>query len=268
MFLFLPGPSRIRIGWKPRRLRTSSDCGIIAAMTYIQPLLSIFLLMAFIGLLRLRQVRKPWMLIVGVAGLLLLSWHPVDWLLSRPLEVWYPIRSVPPEPAQAIVVLSSSVSPPLFERPYPLPDMETYQRCEFAAWLHTHWQPLPVLACGGSQKKGRPALSVTMRELLQRASVPDAMIWTELRSRSTHENAVFGAEILRQHGISRIALVVEAQNMLRAAACFRKEGFIVIPAPCEYIQAEPWLEEFIPSWKSLYRNENGLHEAVGLAWYR
>ena len=59
------------------------------------------------------------------------------------------------------------------------------------------------------------------------------MIWTEERSRSTHENAVFGAEILRQHEIGRIALVIEARSMLRAESCFRKQGITVVAAPCE-----------------------------------
>ena len=118
-------------------------------MTYIQPLVLIFLTMAFIGLVRLRHCKGSCLASSGVLGLLLLSWPPVDWLVSRPLEGRYPIRPFPPVLAQAIVVLSSAVSPPLYERPYPLPDRETFERCEYAAWLHTHWQPLPVLACGG-----------------------------------------------------------------------------------------------------------------------
>jgi len=237
-------------------------------MTYTRPLLLIFLVIASVGLVRLRQGKRSLLPIVGVLGLLLLSWHPMAWLLSRPLEARYPIRPFPPAPARAIVVLSSSVSPPLFERPYPLPDKETYQRCEFAAWLHKHWQPLPVVACGGLAVKAKQPLSVTMRELLQRAGVPDAMIWTEERSRTTHENAVFAADILRKHGISTIALVVEAQAMPRAEACFRKEGINVIPAPCEFIQFESPLEEFMPSWLAIQRNEGTLHEALGLAWYK
>jgi uncharacterized SAM-binding protein YcdF (DUF218 family) len=236
-------------------------------MTYIQPLLLFFLAIASIGLARMRRGKRSGLAILGVLGLLLLSWHPVDWLLSRPLEARYPIRAFPPVPAQAIVVLSSAASPAMRERPYPLPDKETFQRCEFAAWLHTHWQPLPVLACGGPEVRAKQAVSATMRQLLQRAGVPDAMIWTEDRSHSTHENAVFGAEVLRQHGIHTIALVVEAQAMPRAEACFRKEGMIVIPAPCEFIEFESPMEEFIPSWIAIKRNENTLHEVLGLAWY-
>jgi uncharacterized SAM-binding protein YcdF (DUF218 family) len=236
-------------------------------MTYIQPLLFIFLLMALTGLARWRRGRRPVLAVAGAAGILLLCWPPVDWLLSRPLEARYPIRPFPPAPAQAIVVLSAAVSPTIYERPYPMPDPDTSQRIEYAAWLHTHWQRVPVLACGGQTAPAEPASSVTMRQWLARAGVPEAMIWTEEQSGSTHENAVFGAQILRQHGISRIALVVEARAMTRAAACFRKEGITVIPAPCDFREFESPLKELTPSWRAVKRNEEALHEALGLAWY-
>jgi uncharacterized SAM-binding protein YcdF (DUF218 family) len=184
------------------------------------------------------------------------------------LETRYPTQPLPSQPTQAIVVLSSAIDPPIRERPFPLPDKDTYKRCRFAAWLHTNWKPLPVLACGGPGLKSQQPLSATMRRLLVEGGVPEAMVWTETRSRSTHENAVFASEILRQHGIARIALVVEAQSMPRAEACFRKEGLIVVPAPCDFRQFGSPLEELIPSWKSVQRNETTLHEALGLAWYR
>src|SRR5438876_865424 len=113
-------------------------------MTYVQPLLLIFLATAVIGLARLRSCRGSLLPILAVTVLSLICWPPVDWLLSRPFEARYPIRPLPSTRAQAIVVLSSAVSPPIYERPYPLPDAETYQRCAFAAWLHRHWEPLPV----------------------------------------------------------------------------------------------------------------------------
>jgi len=239
----------------------------LSPMTYIQPLLFIFLLIALVGVVRLRGCKGSRLSILGLAGLFLLSWPPMDWLLSRPLEARYPIRPFPPAPAQAIVVLSSAVSAPIFERPYALPDRETFQRCEFAAWLYKRWRAVPVLACGGSGARTTQPLSATMRQMLVRAGVPDAMIWTEERSRSTHENALFGAEILRQHGIASIALVVEAQSMPRAAACFRKEGMAVVPAPCGFREIESPLDELLPSWKAIKHNEGTLHETLGLAWY-
>ena len=46
---------------------------------------------------------------------------------------------------------------------------------------------------------------------------------------------MYGAEILRAHGISRVVLVVEASGMPRAAASFEKMGIHVVPAPIRFI---------------------------------
>jgi uncharacterized SAM-binding protein YcdF (DUF218 family) len=201
-----------------------------------------------------------------LACLFLLLWQPFAWVLSRPLEVWYAQQPFPGAPAEAIVVLSSSADPPTYLTSYSIPDEDMYARCEFAAWLHRHWQPLPVLACAGVGAKRERPMPI-MRQLLQRAGVPDAMIWSEERARNTHEQAVYAAQILRQHGISRIALVVEAQSMLRAEACFRKQGIVVVPAPCNFYKIPFTLEEFLPGWKAISRNEVTLHEMAGLVWY-
>jgi uncharacterized SAM-binding protein YcdF (DUF218 family) len=157
------------------------------------------------------------------------------------------------------------VQPAQYERPYRVPDPDTFKRCEHAAWIYRHGGARPVLACEGLQSKGRPS---GMRELLRRAGVADDLIWVETESRSTHENASYGARILREHGIKRIALVVEAQSMNRAAACFRKEGFDVTPAPSEFRTLGPLIDEFLPSWQAIRRNDITLHELLGLAWYR
>lgn len=167
------------------------------------------------------------------------------------------------ESAQSIVVLASSVTPPDAVTPDPVPDKDTYQRCARAANLYTHGHPLPVLACSGAV----PWQEQTMRRLLTEMGVPESMIWTETRSHSTHENAVYGAAVLRAHGIGTILLVTEAQDMLRAEWCFRKEGLTVIPYPFALRSLGAARDELLPSWKAIERNERTLHEVAGLAWY-
>lgn len=236
-------------------------------MTYTQPLMPVFVCIAIIGLVRLRRGKNVWLAMSGVLGLFLVSWPPVDWLFSRPLEVWYPVRPFSMAPVQAIVVLAGGVDPPHYERPYPLANQDTYERCQFAAWLYRQ-RPGPVLACGGREDEGLPPDSTAMRDLLQQAGVPQAMIWTEDRSHSTHENAVYGSEILRQRGIRSIALIVDAQSMLRAERCFRKEGITVVPAPCRFREFGPVFRELLPGWRAIQQNELTLHETLGLVWYR
>lgn len=235
-------------------------------MSYYQPLVLTFLVITAIGLIRLRNrcsVRLP---AVGLLCLFLLSWEPCAWLLSRPLEIWYPAQPFPRAPAQAIVVLAEYVDPPTRLRPYSLAGAGTIERCEFAAWLYRQWHPLPILVVAGLGAAHEQPLSV-MRRLLQQSGVPDAVIWSEDRSRNTHENAVYGSQILRQHGIRTIALVVEAQSMPRAAACFQKQGIEVVPAPCSFYGLTWTAEQFLPGWKGVNRNEVTLHESAGLVWY-
>jgi len=224
-------------------------------------------MVALIGLLPFRHRPGIRLSLIGVLGLLLLSWPPVDWLFSRPLESWFRVAPLPPGTAQAIVVLAAGVAPPHDERPYPLADDNTFSRCELAAWLHKH-QHLPVLACGGAETEGVQPSSAVMRDLLQRAGVPGPLIWTEDRSHNTHENALCGAEILKQHGISKVVLVVDGPSMLRAALSFRKTGIAVTPAPSSVRELGPLSEELMPSWKAIRYNELLLHETLGLIWYR
>jgi uncharacterized SAM-binding protein YcdF (DUF218 family) len=233
-------------------------------VTYTEPLTALTLVLLWICVFRLTPCRSKRFLVVLLLLTSLLAWPPVEYLLSRPLEGGYPLKPFRAVPGvDAIVVLSGAVSPAQFERPYPLAGPETFARCQHAAWIHRNTS-LPVLASGG----GYPAFSVTMRELLLEAGVAPGQVWVEDRSRSTHENAAFSAQILRQHGARRIILVVDARSMLRAAACFRHEGIEVIPAPSKFVYLSPILEDWLPGWKAIRGNELTLHETVGLLWYR
>ena len=233
-------------------------------MTYSQPLLLIFFLVAVAGLI----FNKKRLVIAGVGGIVLITIPAAEWLFSRPLDGLYPVRPfTPPAAVEAIVVFSGGVNPAVFERPYAEANKDTASRCEYAAWIYRQ-RPMPVLACGGLAGGVNPPYSAAMRELLRRGGVPDEMIWTEDQSRNTHENALYGARILRRHGIGRVVLVVDARSMVRASACMRKEGIQVTPAPCRLRQWGPLLEELIPNWKGLKGNEETLHEMLGWLWYR
>jgi uncharacterized SAM-binding protein YcdF (DUF218 family) len=237
-------------------------------MTYTQPLLFLFSVAALIGLARVWHCRRKGILAAGLAGLILCTWPPVEWLLSRPLEARYPVRPFQAVPSlQAIVVFASGISPSLFERPYPQPGFETVERCAYAAWLYRQIGPLPVLACGGLKSNRDPAFSVIMRGLLHQAGVPENMIWTEEESKSTYENGRFGATILRSHGIDRAALVVDARSMPRAAAVLEKHGIRVSPAPSR-IRQWAGFSELLPAWGAVRGNEDTLHETLGYAWYK
>jgi uncharacterized SAM-binding protein YcdF (DUF218 family) len=103
--------------------------------------------------------------------------------------------------------------------------------------------------------------------MLEQEEVPPSSIWTEERSHSTHENALYSAAVLREHGVHQIALVVEADSMLRAEKCFRKQGIGVTPAPCLFRDTQFAGEDLLPGWPAIYREEILMHEELGLCWY-
>ena len=240
----------------------------LSLTSYTQPLTLICLGLIVLGILRLSRTGRKDLAVGGIVALFLLSWPPAAWLFSRPLEAWYPRRPFrAANRPEAIVVLGGGYSRPRYERPYPVPNDDTYQRCEHALWLYHRYGPVPVVASGGGFGKRQPVAEL-MRELLARGGVSENLIWAEERSLSTHENAVYSAEMLRQHGIRRVVLVVDATSMLRAASCFRKEGIEVDPAPNVFFQLGWSSDDLLPGWAPIRQNEAVLHEILGLAWYR
>jgi len=239
-------------------------------MSYLEPALPALLLLALVSLFRLWRTstpdKKPWLLAISLTGLLFLSLNPVAWLVSRPLEIWYDQNPIPAAEAGAIVVLAGAVASPLPERPYPVVGADTYVRLNHAVWLFKHWAAHPILASGGGQDS--ESYSEAIRHSLESEGVPSDKIWVEDRSRSTYENALYGARVLRQHGISRIALVTDARSMSRAAACFRKQGLTVVPAPFRFYNLNISFEDFLPTWRAIETNGETVHELIGLLWYR
>ena len=248
--------------------RASLPWAGISLVTYTEPLTVFTLVLLWIGVLRLSPSRQRRWLTISLGLASAVAWPPFEYILSRPLEGAYRLRPFQPVAGlDAIVVFGSAVSPAQFERPYPRPDYETFTRCEHAAWIH-RLTALPVLVSGGTGGDPSPPIAATMRELLVSAGVPTGMIWMEDRSHSTHENASFSAQVLRNHGAGRVALVVDARSMPRAAACLRHEGIQVVAAPSRFFYLSSHFEDWIPGWKAIRGNEITLHESVGLLWYR
>jgi uncharacterized SAM-binding protein YcdF (DUF218 family) len=231
----------------------------------------VFLAIGFVGLLRMwirRDSHRPVLMTLALIGILLVSWPPADWLLSRPLEMPYGQLMPEDRKAQAIVVPGAHVEPPGDDYPLPLANTSAYARCRYAAWLYREWRQVPIIVSGGTRSATQPPVAAAMARLLEAEGVPDGAILQETNSINTWENARFTAELLRSRGIREIALVVEADQMLRADLCFRKQGLSVIPAPFRQRSVSLSLDDLLPSWSAIRRNEITLHEVLGLAWYK
>jgi uncharacterized SAM-binding protein YcdF (DUF218 family) len=237
-------------------------------VTYIEPALPFLLLLGFLGIVRTWQQghRRPWLQLLSLTGITVLSTQAGARVLAWPLEHHFSKDVVPQEPAEAIVVLSGTVSAPMPGRPYSYPGADTYRRVQHALFLFRNWKAIPILVSGGGPPDSPHAEA--MRRVLQSEGVPSDMIWMETRSDNTHENAVYSAEILRAKGISRAALVIEASSMLRAARSFEKNGVVVVPAPTAFTQMSYDYSDWLPAWQALRATGIVVHEMLGLAWYK
>src|SRR5882762_3124533 len=98
-------------------------------MSYLEFAFPLFLSLAIAGVIRCwyrsSPQERPWLITIGIAGLLLISLNPLAWLFSRPLEIWYDDNPMPGGTADAIVVLAGAVNPPVPSRPYPLAGQDT-----------------------------------------------------------------------------------------------------------------------------------------------
>lgn len=71
---------------------------------------------------------------------------------------------------------------------------------------------------------------------LHELRIPDSSILIENRSRNTIENAVFSKAILQKAGLQPPYLLITSDfHMRRSLMIFQKEGYNVVPYPCNFI---------------------------------
>lgn len=211
------------------------------------------LLLILLGLL-LALWRKAFGLLVAFAGVVVawgLSTNIVALALAHALLAG--IQPITPQQAQgvqAVVVLGGGVLPQAPEYGVAQPGPHTLARLRYGAALAKRLaKPLAFAGGIGWAADGMPTEpegTVAQRVLHDEfALVPR---WVDDRSRDTAENAARMAQLLRQDGIHRIALVTDATHMERAASDFRAVGFDVVPAPTNFpAAAERPLLEWLPS---------------------
>ncbi|MFP6849902.1 MAG: YdcF family protein [Pseudomonas sp.] len=148
------------------------------------------------------------------------------------------------------------------------PSLLALERVRYAARL-AKASGLPLLTTGGLHYGVPPSEAALMAEVLQRDyALP--VRWQEGESRTTWENAIYTAELLKKAGISRVVLVTQAWHMPRSRWSFEQAGLQVISAPMGFLgtpngrPAGGWL----PESKAVWQSGLLLNEAIGLLAYR
>ena len=244
----------------------------------VSELLNPFLLLMIVAVLGLALLwRKPgpsrkrlWLVTLALGLLWLICTPLAAHLALRTLESGYPPLERRPKDAKAIVVLSGSLRAPNARRGWAELEHDTLRRCQEAKRLCRQGEPVPIIVCGGKVDSSQPGptLAEAMGEFL-RADGIDQVI-EEQRSRSTYENAVKVAAILRERDLERCVLVTDSTHLMRASACFREQGIRCIPAPayCRSEELQWQLTTFLPSPHAAVSQHAVLHEWLGLLWYK
>lgn len=188
------------------------------------------LLVAALGLaLRSRLPRGARALTsVGVLGLLVLAMPITGDFLLQFVDTSPVLATAEAKRAQAIVILGGGIRRDAPEYGGDTLGTLTLERVRYGARV-ARQTGLPVLVTGGSVLGGDPEAMVMRASLASEFGVP--VRWVETRSRTTHENAVYSAEILKKEGIRRVLLVAHGFDMRRATAEFTAQGIDPIGAP-------------------------------------
>lgn len=194
--------------------------------------------------------------------------------LVRGLESQYPAPAQYPK-AAAIVLLGGGMAP----RSPPRVEIETNaagDRPLHAARLWKRGLAPVIVATGGyipflTDAPGSEA-DLYAGLLTEIAGIPDSVILRVGGSRNTHEDALLTAALFDSTGMKKdILLVTSAAHMPRAAALFRKAGFVVHPAPTDYQADEGSSFKIIslfPSGSAMAKTYVALNEYVGYRAYR
>ena len=174
----------------------------------------------------------------------------------------------PNRKAGAIVVLSAGLRLSAEEFGGDTVGPLTLERIRYGARLHRE-TGLPILVTGGRLAGSTIPVAQAMAEALETDfKVP--VRWRETEARNTQQNAFLSARILKGEGINSVYVVTHGWHMARTAEAFGRTEIDAIPAPTASVSTGPGFSvlDFIPSSKGLLNSAYGLHEWLGLLWYR
>ena len=145
------------------------------------------------------------------------------------------------------------------------------ERARYAAWLQRRTE-LPIVVSGGDLGQRGTSEAKLISQVLKQ-EFGSKVLATEDKSSSTWENAKFTRQVLRTHGIKKVALVTHAWHMPRAVKVFQQNRIEVIAAPTIFSNGSHNItsslkQDWLPSSRAFRNSYLALHEHLGLYWYQ
>ena len=127
---------------------------------------------------------------------------------------------------------------------------------------------LPILVSGGRIADWHVAVAELMKSVLEGYfGIP--VTWSEQESRTTYENALYTAWLLRGEPINTVVVIAQREDLPRAIWSFKRVGIHAIPWPTP---RRSWgvdgLEDFLPDSRAFQESFHALHEMIGALYYR
>lgn len=185
--------------------------------------------------------------------------------LEQGLTQNYPLKEATAYPrVNAIVVLGGGNLPQPRDDERSLDSTQATTRIGFGLQLFMHSRASVILLSGGKKE------ALQMANILLRRNIPASAIRMETTSINTHQNALYSAKILKRENLQRILLVTSPTHMPQAAASFRHQGLIVIPAPApDLVHMQPATKHpWLPKWSTISLTTYCLREYIALWVYR
>ncbi len=233
----------------------------------LPPLSLLIFLVAGMALRRRAPRISMSLLLLSTTALYALSTPWVSGVLLKSLEVGPPATPAMLKETDAIVVLGGGRKLDQPEYGSDTLNGPTLERLRYAAYLHRTSQ-LPLLVSGGKPQGGTLSEGHIMAQALQDeyGITPN---WIEERSLNTWENARLSAPLLKQAGITRIALVSHAWHLRRAVPLFEAQGLSVVPAGTQFASSRlDSLLNLLPTTAALRDSTFALREWLGILWYK
>lgn len=222
---------------------------------------------------RMKRWGRAWLTLLLFAYAFLSTSLGADWVAAPLVRSFTPVTTR--EQARGmdtVVVLSTGgeVYRAYGEEVAEMGKATSYNALE-AARLYRLVTPATFIASGGIVTAGsrRETEAQVLAAGMARLGVPRERIILESNSRTTREQAVNVATLLKKRGVRRFLLVTGADHMPRARATFRDLGLDPVPSVSRFAMGDPstlW-QRLRPSINALRQSDWACYEYLARIYY-